>query len=123
MYLKDKKAVIKTDNGTRAIFAAKNASEILIGCFLNAKALLEYIKKKNPQSVDLIPIGRQGKPAIEDELFAEYFKQLLESKNTSFDYCKNKIEKGSFRNIVRLMFLGEHTRSCLRLNSSNIIPV
>ena len=46
MYLKDKKAVIKTDNGTRAIFAAKNASEILIGCFLNSKALLEYVKKK-----------------------------------------------------------------------------
>ena len=115
--------MIKTDNGTKGILLAKNASELLIGCFLNAKALLDYIEYRRPKSVDLIPIGRHGKPAIEDELFAEYFKQLLENKRPNFEYYREQIVKYSWRNVIRLMFLGEHTQSCLRLNSSNIVPI
>ncbi len=120
--LKGKKAVIKTDNGTKAVLAAKNASEILIGCFLNARALLEYVKSKNPKSVDLIPVGRHRKQAIEDELFAEYFKNFLEGKEMDFDGCKNKIFK-NWRNIIRLIFLGQHTNSCFKLNTCTTVPL
>jgi len=68
-----------TSAGTQGIINAKNASEILTGSIVNARAIAEYIKEKNPLDVSLVCMGLAGeKPTREDTLCAEYIKSLIE---------------------------------------------
>lgn len=68
-----------TSAGTQGIVNATGASEIITGSLVNAKAVAEYIKKKNPEIVSLVCMGNAGVyPAAEDELCAEYIKSLVE---------------------------------------------
>ena len=68
-----------TSAGTQGIVNATGATEIITGSLVNAKAVAEYIKKKNPEIVSLVCMGNAGvRPAAEDELCAEYIKSLVE---------------------------------------------
>lgn len=68
-----------TSAGTQGIVNATKATEIITGSLVNAKAVAEYIKKKNPATVSLVCMGNAGvRPAAEDELCAEYIKSLVE---------------------------------------------
>jgi len=75
------KTVIHTTSaGTQGIANAKNADVILTGSLVNAKAIAEYIKKKNFEDVSLVCMGLAGtSPIEEDTLCAEYIKSLLEN--------------------------------------------
>ena len=67
-----------TSAGTQGIIAAEHAAEILTGSLVNAAAVAEYIKKKNPEKVTLVAMGTNGCAlAEEDELCAEYLRSLL----------------------------------------------
>ena len=74
------KTVIHTTSaGTQGIVNAVGASEIITGSLVNAKAVAEYIRKRQPQTVSLVCMGNAGvRPAAEDELCAEYIKSILE---------------------------------------------
>ena len=68
-----------TSAGTQGIVNAVNATEIITGSLVNAKAVAEYIKRKQPEKVSLVCMGNAGvRPAAEDELCAEYIKSLAE---------------------------------------------
>ena len=74
------KTVIHTTSaGTQGIDNAKNADEVLTGSLVNAKAIAEYIKRKNPKEVSLVCMGLEAKSQTEeDNLCAYYIKSLLE---------------------------------------------
>ena len=76
------KTIIHTTSaGTQGIVNAVNASEIITGSLVNAKAVAEYIIAKRPKTVSLVCMGNGCvKPAPEDELCAEYIKSLLEGR-------------------------------------------
>lgn len=76
------KTIIHTTSaGTQGIVNAQNASEIITGSLVNAKAIAQYIIEKQPETVSLVCMGNGGvRPAKEDELCAEYIKSLLEGK-------------------------------------------
>ena len=77
--VKGKTILHTTSAGTQGIVNATGASEIITGSLVNAKAVAEYIKKRNPEVVSLVCMGNEGvRPAAEDELCAEYIKSLLE---------------------------------------------
>ena len=68
-----------TSAGTQGIVNATKATEIITGSLVNAKAVAEYIKRKQPEKVSLVCMGNAGvRPAAEDELCAEYIKSLVE---------------------------------------------
>lgn len=74
-----KTVVHTTSAGTQGIINAKNATEILTGSIVNARAIAKYIKEKNPTDVSLVCMGLAGeKPTREDTLCAEYIKSLIE---------------------------------------------
>ncbi len=75
------KTVVHTTNaGTQGIDNAINASEILVGSLVNAKAIAKYIKMKDPSTVSLVCMGLEGKSQTEeDNLCAYYIKCLLEN--------------------------------------------
>ena len=77
--VKGKTILHTTSAGTQGIVNATKATEIITGSLVNAKAVAEYIKRKNPEKVSLVCMGNAGvRPAAEDELCAEYIKSLVE---------------------------------------------
>ena len=85
-----KTIVHTTSAGTQGIDNAKNASVILSGSLVNAKAIAKYIKQNKYQDVSLVCMGIEGTmEAAEDTLCAEYIESLLNGKD--FD-LSSKIE-------------------------------
>jgi len=81
---KGKTIVHRTSAGTQGLVNAFNADEILTGSLVNAKAIANYIRRKNPKYVSLVCMGLGAKAQTEeDNLCAEYIKSLLE--NTEID--------------------------------------
>ena len=73
-----KRIIHSTSAGTQGIVNAVHAEEILTGSFVNAKAIAEYIRRKAPEKVSLVCMGKAGlEPAEEDELCAVYLRNLL----------------------------------------------
>ncbi len=75
-----------TSAGTQGIANANQADEVLTGSLVNAKAIAEYIKMKNPENVTLVPMGLEGKEQVgEDNLCADYIKSILEGNTIELD--------------------------------------
>lgn len=76
--IEGKTVIHTTSAGTQGIVNAVNADEIITGSLVNAKAIAEYIKMKNPTHVSLVCMGNEGvRIAKEDELCAEYIRSLV----------------------------------------------
>ena len=76
--IRGKRIIHTTSAGTQGVSSAVHAQEILTGSFVNAKAIAEYIRRKNPAVVTLVCMGKEGlAPAEEDELCALYLQSLL----------------------------------------------
>lgn len=74
-----KVVVHTTSAGTQGVVNASGATEILTGSLVNARAIAEYIRNEQPETVSLVCMGNAGtRPAQEDELCAEYIRSLLE---------------------------------------------
>lgn len=60
--------IFTTTNGTKAIFACRDAERVLIGCFANISAL--EAEASTESAVHLVCAGTDGAPTLEDTLFA-----------------------------------------------------
>ncbi len=79
--IRGRRIIHTTSAGTQGVTGASGAEEILTGSFLNAAAIAEYIRKKAPEKVSLVCMGREGlEEAEEDELCAVYLRSLLEGR-------------------------------------------
>lgn len=79
--IRGKRIIHTTSAGTQGIVNAVHAEEIVTGSFVNAKAIADYIRKKCPDKVSLVCMGKEGlAQAEEDELCAVYLKALLTGK-------------------------------------------
>ncbi len=78
--LTGKTIVHTTSSGTQGIANAKNAGEIITGSFVNAGAIVNYIRQKQPKTVSLVCMGYACEyPTDEDTLCAEWIKNELEA--------------------------------------------
>jgi len=85
-----------TSSGTQGIASANNASEIITGSFVNAEAIIAYIRLKNPEILSLVCMGYSCKyPVDEDTFFAEYIRDSLEGKLIDFQNIKDNLKRGS----------------------------
>ena len=76
--IRGRRIIHTTSAGTQGIVNTVHAEEILTGSFVNAKAIADYIRKKQPAKVSLVCMGKEGlAEAEEDELCAVYLKSLL----------------------------------------------
>lgn len=77
--IRGRRVIHTTSAGTQGVANAVRADEIITGSFVNACAVAEYIRRKAPEEVSLVAMGKEGlAPAEEDELCALYLKSLLE---------------------------------------------
>ncbi len=82
-----------TSAGTQGFANARNADEMITGSFVNANAIINYIKRKNPPIVSLVSMGTAGKtPNDEDRLLAEYLKGTLEGNSVDFNKIKEHLK-------------------------------
>ena len=76
--VRGKRVIHTTSAGTQGVMNATRSQEILTGSFVNARAVAEYILQKNPETVTLVCMGKEGlEQAEEDELCAVYIRSLL----------------------------------------------
>lgn len=81
---KGKEIILSTSAGTKGIIAAKNATEIVTGSFVNIKATADYIKNKKPELVSLVAMGNNGvTEADEDNLYAQELEKILKGEKIS----------------------------------------
>lgn len=94
--LKGKTIVHTTSSGTQGIANASQADEIITGSFVNASAIVRYIRKQQPKTVSLVCMGYACEyPTDEDTLCAEYLQNELEGRANDFAQMATTIRKGS----------------------------
>lgn len=81
-----------TTNGTRGLVNATAADEVITGSFVNAQAIVAYIRQRQPHSVSLVAMGtRSNYSAEEDRACATYLRDLLEGHQPDFAAIKAKL--------------------------------
>jgi 2-phosphosulfolactate phosphatase len=94
--LNGKTLIHTTSSGTQGIVNAREAEEILTGSFVNAKAIVRYIKMKNPTTVSLVCMGYACEyPTDEDTFCAQYIRNELLGLPTNWETMVEVIRKGS----------------------------
>jgi len=121
-----KTIVHTTSSGTQGIAAAVNASEILTGSFVNAGAVIDYIRSRNPETVSLVCMGYACEyPTDEDTLCAEYMSNALNNIPNDFMDITETIKQGSgarfFDQSKQQWAPQEDFSLCLSLNKFNFV--
>jgi len=108
--LTGKTIVHTTSSGTQGIANAKNADEIITGSFVNAGAIVKYIKQKQPETVSLVCMGYACEyPTDEDTLCAEWIKSELEEAPPNLPE-RGGIKTKSFAEMVEIIRNGSGAR-------------
>jgi 2-phosphosulfolactate phosphatase len=95
-YMKGKIVIHTTSSGTQGIVHALNADQILTGSFVNAGAIIRYIRKLNPSSVSLVCMGYACQyPTDEDTFCAGYIRNELLGLPFDWETTVETIRKGS----------------------------
>jgi 2-phosphosulfolactate phosphatase len=93
--LKGKTIIMTTSSGTKGLMNAKSADEILSGSFVNAGAIIQYLKSKNPEFISLVCMGYEGeRPTQEDTFLAEYLRDKLLGNSVDFYLMKQILRTG-----------------------------
>lgn len=79
--IQGKTIIHTTSAGTQGLVNATKATERITGSFVNAPAIIEYIKTKKPKVLSLVCMGYSMKfPTEEDSLCAEYIRERVEGR-------------------------------------------
>lgn len=137
--VKGKTIAITTTNGTRAIEAARESKQVVIGSFLNMDTLIYHLKKEKSPVIFLCA-GWKNKFNLEDTIFAGAIAQALIYKygfNTECDSTIAAMElyklakhdlfgflaNSSHRNRLSKLDLERDINYCLTPNQCPVLPV
>jgi len=88
--------VLTTSAGTLGLVSAGNASGLLTGSLVNAGAIVQYIRQKNPETVSLVAMGYNAViPADEDRMCARYIEAKLMKSQVRPDLMEQSIRNGT----------------------------
>ena len=91
-----KTVVHTTSAGTQGIANAENASEVLTGSLVNAKAIARYILESGTQDVSLVCMGLQAREQTEeDNLCAAYIRSILEGRPIAMEDAIENLKRTS----------------------------
>ena len=135
--LKGKNIAVTTTNGTVAIEQSQEASQIVIGSFLNISAVAEYLKEQENDAL-ILCAGWKGKVNMEDSLFAGALVEKLQ--NDFANECDAPLlvqaaYQDMSHNLLALVQSSSHAKRlhklniyedieyCLKTDLYNIVPV
>ena len=124
--LEGKRVALRADQGIQAMALAQQADMLLVGCFLNLQATVDYILSLEPERVTLNPIGReQDDPSPEDDLCAMMFHRRLLGKPSRFEEMKEQIRNSEAaqrsRESGRSWYDGADFELCMDLNKFDFV--
>ena len=125
--VKGKRIIHTTSAGTQGVTNAVQAEEILTCSFLNARAVANYIRRKNPEKATFVCMGKEGlAPAEEDELCALYTASLLTGVGMpDIDERLQALRTGGGRHFfdpaLRDVFPEEDFRMCIDKNRFDFV--
>ncbi len=94
--MRGKTLIHTTSAGTQGMVNAVNADEVLTGSFVNAEAIVHYIRERNPSHVSLVSMGYGAKyPTEEDTFCARYIRDRLHDKQPDFESMVKEIRATS----------------------------
>lgn len=94
--IRGKRIIHTTSSGTRGIVNATRADTILTGSFVNAGAIVRFIREMNPPVLSLVCMGYACEyPTDEDTLCAEYLRNELTGQPNDWESMKRQIKEGS----------------------------
>lgn len=137
--IKGKTIAITTTNGTQAIEAARKASEIVVGSFLNYSILCEWLEEQG-NDVILLCSGWKNKFNLEDTLFAgAVARNLIEtlkfettcdstlSATILYEKAESDIygflSNSSHRKRLEKLDLERDIQYCLQFDKTSVLPV
>lgn len=132
-----KTIIFTTTNGTNAIDNVKGAKEVILACFRNAQAVVDYVAKSG-KDISIVCAGTEGRFSLDDGLCAGMLIELLKQQTavetddlgllvTQY-YNQNKTNLlGALSNcyhLKRLFTLGfyDDIRFCLETSCVTTIP-
>lgn len=136
-HLKGKCIAFTTTNGTQAIMKSLGAREIVIGSFLNLKAVINYLKQSK-NNILVVCAGWKGKVNLEDTLYAGALVELLKHDFDAecdaplmaqhlYNSAKNNMEEflNNSSHVKRLARLGiqKDIRFCLTPDQYDVVPL
>ncbi len=116
----------RTGAGAQGILVARQAEDVVIGSFVNADAIVRYIRLRRPAVVSLVAMGHEGSVACPaDELCAAFLLALLE--NRPFDLVPQvnalRVTSGSyFFGAAQDEYPQEDFAHCLELSRFPFVP-
>lgn len=88
--MKDKTVVLTTSAGTQGIVNAVNADMVITGAFVNAQAVINYIRKQKAQVVSFVVTDNRYKDN-EDFMYASFIESYLKNKPLNFNDIKKHL--------------------------------
>jgi 2-phosphosulfolactate phosphatase len=90
----DRIVIQTTSAGTQGIVNATGADEIILGSFVTAGSIIEYLCRMRPGVVSLVAMGDAGvRPNAEDELCASYIESSILGRSNNFEKIKKRIRQ------------------------------
>jgi len=122
----NKTIVHRSSSGTLGMVSATRADELITGSFVNAGAIVNYIRNKKPETVSLVCMGYAALRPIEEDTFcAEYIGETLNGRQADFQKMVRIIKDTSakrFYDPANASFSPpEDVDLCLNLNRFNFI--
>jgi 2-phosphosulfolactate phosphatase len=136
-HLKGKCIAFTTTNGTQAIVKSLGAREIVIGSFLNLKAVIHHLQQTK-NNILVVCAGWKGKVNLEDTLYAGAIVELLKEDFVAecdaplmaqhlYNAAKNNLEQflENSSHVKRLKRLGiqKDIRFCLTCDQYDVVPL
>lgn len=124
-----KTVILTTSAGSKGLVEANiHSDQVLVGCFLNASAVVEYIKTHDHEHVSVIALGVSGEiPSPEDTLAAQYIEMLLAGVRMDMDEIRTQIrahpEGHKFLDPDNTNYIPEDFTACLRADAYAVVPV
>jgi len=132
--------ILTTTSGTKAISSSQKGKWVLIGAFLNAKAIAEAslkIAEKEKTGISLVLAGKEGRFSLEDFLCAGAIAESF--PNGMIELCDAVMAalqsfKGARHSLDTTVKQGSHTRYlekkgfnhdvefCSKMNVFNVVP-
>ncbi len=116
--IKDKKIAFTTTNGTQAIAKSEGAREIIIGSFLNLKAVTNFLKE-DFNNVLAVCAGWKGKVNLEDTLYAgalvENLKEIIKP-DCDAPVAAQHLYNLAKNDLVKFLSTSSHVQRLARLN-------
>jgi 2-phosphosulfolactate phosphatase len=91
--IKGKTMIHCTTAGTNGLVNAVNASEVITGSFVNADAVVKYIRSAKVDKVSLVAMGYRASITADEDIFcAEYIMDRLTGVETDFESIKTILQ-------------------------------